>query len=282
MSEEKQKKGRLSNQEMDYIRKNIKVKGSEEISVALGRAEETIIDFAKKEGLTFVGHTPELSTIENKISKELRESPQWEMLKDELQVKELDLFIRQYAKVMAQFSHDGVLPTEETQVFQLIKFEILIHRNLRATKRSHADIKRIETQLSKLFVENQEQQMSDNDKTYAIKMEEQLLSLRGGQQAKSAELIKLSEKHADLLKSLKSSRDQRISKLENSNKNVLSLLKDMQNKEFRDREGKQTTLVNMAAQKERVRLSQPHKFADGTVDRPLLTVEQLQFEEDNE
>lgn len=274
------KRGRLSHEEMNYIRENVKELGAFEVGKKLNRSQNLVEDFAKSEGIIFEDEsTDDIQVIQAALNKELRNSLEWEALKQEFTEQECDYFGHRFGKLMAQFKED-VLATEETQIFQLIKFEILMQRNLKGAKRAAGDIRRMENELTKIFAEYENIDMPDNTRNLVLNIENQLLSARSAQNSKSTEFVKLQEKHSALLKELKATRDQRISKIENSSKDILGLLKAMQDGKFRASEGRQQALVNLAVDKESKRLGEYHQYEDGVVDRPILTCDTVGEQDD--
>lgn len=265
------KRGRMGHDEMKYIRENIKDHGAEAVAKKLNRTTELIAAFAKSEGIAFDEDLKDdISIAQAEINKELRKSPEWEALKQEFTTDEVDYFAYRFSKLIPQFK-DNLLATEETQIFQLLKFEILMQRNMKGAKRASEDIRRMENELAKLYSKYENEDMPDSQRDYAMNIETQLLASRSAQNSKSTEFVKLQEKHSSLLKELKATREQRISKIENSAKDILSLLKDMQNNKFRAAEGRQQALVNLAVEKETRRLGEYHTYEDGGVDRPILS-----------
>lgn len=271
------KRGRLGLPEQKYIKDNIKKLGAEQVAQTLNRNVETVREFAMRKGIVFDDHIPSLDEQQVKIVEEFHDTPEWQALEQEFDSGELDYFSHRYAKLMAQFKED-VLPTEETQVFQLIKFELLMNRSLKAAKKGNIDIKRLEAALTSTYAKYKDDDMPDTEKAYASALENQLLSLRAAQTSKSTEFIKLQEKHSSLMKELKATRDQRISKIESSQTDFLSLLKALQEKEFRESAGKQMELVKRSTAKEIQRLGEYHKYADDGVDRPLLSADTIEDE----
>jgi hypothetical protein len=137
----------------------------------------------------------------------------------------------------------------------------------------------MEKELTKIFQEYEDQDMPDDAKTLVVSMENQLLAARSAQNSKSTEFVKLQEKHSALLKELKATRDQRISRIEDSSKDILGLLKKMQDAKFRAAEGRQQALVNLAVKKEYERLGSYHTYEDGGIDRPILSSETITSED---
>jgi len=268
------KRGRLSHDEMTFIKNNIKELGAEQTAKHINRTVECVCEYAMKKGIAYDNYVPELTIVQNQISEEFKNTPEWEILKQEFIEAELQYFAHRYSKLMSQFKQD-VLPTEETQIFQLIKFEILMNRNLKSSKRQLRDIHRLEKELTSLYTKYADTDMPDNEKSFAQSLENQLISERAGIQARSTEFIKLQEKHSSLMKELKGTRDQRIKNIENSKQDFLSLLKMLQEADFRETEGKQMELVKLAATKEVKKLGEYHTYADGTLDRPILSADTI-------
>jgi len=274
LEKDKNKKGRFSIIEMDYIRANIKEKGAAEVAKELNRTEESIREFAKRECIHFEEFTPGLEDEAKLIAQELKDTPEWEALKEEFNEKELEYFLYKYTKYVRQFK-DDVLATEENQIFQAIKFELLMRRNLRAVKRAQSDVRRMENEITRLIAKYEGKDMPDNTRTLITNIENQILAARGAMGSRTTEYVKLQEKHSALFKELKATRDQRVSKSENSAKDIFQLLKNMADPRFREKEGRQQTLVKLAVEKEKQRLGDYHTYDDGSLDRQILSAETI-------
>jgi hypothetical protein len=171
---------------------------------------------------------------------------------------------------MTQFKED-CLASERTQVFLLLKTEVLINRNLAEKARVAGDIKKLEESLDAAYASfDSVSQMSDDEKAAAAALSEQLSAMRAGQHARTTEFVKLQEKHSDLVKQLKATRDQRLKRIESSKESFIELVKELMEEDNRNREGEQMELMRLAATKEAGRLGEYHEFLDGAVDRPLL------------
>lgn len=268
------KRGVLHNEEKDYIRTNANILSPAQIAAHLNRNEATVKAFIMREMKLQVDDTPEDRIAQMALVHELKNSPEWSILQDELTEKELKYFRHRYGKLMAQFNQDGILPTEETQVFTLIKYEILMNRNMRDRKRSVEEIERLENILEDTYQANPHPKaMTDQEKQFLLNLENQLLAARTANQNKSTEYVKLTEKHSSLLKELKGTRDQRIDKLNSTKEKFIDIIVMLQDEEIRKREGRHLDLVNIAVKKEKDRLSDYHTYIDGSVDQPLLTPE---------
>lgn len=278
--------------ERAFILENYAKLTVEEIAKKLGRTEETVRQFIRmnvpnipsQRDVVSPPPKPPAEVTPVTIRQELRDSRAWQALKDEFTKDELKYFEEAYVKLMSQFKQQGVLASEETQIFLVIKFELLMSRNLKARAKALEDIARLEAMQAdflKGFM-GDVSSMEKGDKETALKFEEQLQYSRSAEQSRTTEYVKLQERHDSLMKSLKSTRDQRIKDLESGKKDFLSVLKMFQDDEIRRREGRQMELVSMAGDAEYKRLGQLHEYADGSVDRPILSADTVDLTEDDE
>jgi hypothetical protein len=270
------KRGRLSNEERQFVLANAGSLTPEQIAAKLSRAVDGIAEYIR---LHYVA--PKVATAAPKeqersdrivIRQELRQTESWKRLKNEFILEELRYFEESYVKLMSQFKGD-VLASEETQIFQVIKFEILMSRNLVARQKALTDIQRLEkTQedfLSKF--EGNAMLMEETDRDYVLGLETQLQSAKAAEQSRTTEYVKLQERHDAIMKNLKATRDQRVKQIESSKVNWLGVIKALQDKEIQDREGRQIEMVRIAADSEYLRLGRPHAYEDGNEDSPILS-----------
>jgi hypothetical protein len=101
-------------------------------------------------------------------------------------------------------------------------------------------------------------------------LETQIQAAKSSEQARSTEFIKLEEKHQGLLKDLKATRDQRITRIESSKETYLAIIKKLQNEEERDLVGGTMETMKLATKKEEKKLTSVHTFDDGSQDLPVL------------
>lgn len=266
------KRGALGAEEKEFIRKNIKIRTILEIANAINRTEDAVRNFVKADSL------PEIVKEAPKIKKRdlgLIDENEWELLKKQFSTEELKFFKERYSKYMEQIGEDA-LPTEKTQIEMLIKYEILQARNLESTNKMQRDIERLEKEVETCYQKfSDKEDMTDADKSYVQNIEQQVLAYRAAITSKSSEIVKLTEKHSSIMKEMKATRDQRLSKIDNAAKDIMSLMKSMQLEDFKEREGYESALINEASKKENERLGQFHQYIDGTVDIPMLTPENV-------
>ena len=120
------KKGRLSNAEARYITQNADSMPAEDIAANLDRDPNSIKTFIKKK------LKKGLSTLEQ-AAYELEERPYWIELEQQFTADELTLFKYHWGRIISQFK-DDVFPTEELQVVDVIKLELLMNRCLKSNK----------------------------------------------------------------------------------------------------------------------------------------------------
>jgi hypothetical protein len=208
------------------------------------------------------------------IRQELVSSEAWKTLKSEFFPDELRFFQEAYLKTMAQLGE--VLSTEETQVFHAVKYEVLMSRNLKQRKGALEDIRRLEDMHREFLgrFEGEPTKMRDRDRAYLLRLEAELTASRTAEKALTTEYTKLQERHADLMKSLKSTRDQRIKQIETDAKDgFLAVIKKLAARDEQERQGRQLELVKLAGQREYERLGQPIEYEDGSVDCPILSAD---------
>lgn len=277
------KRGRLSLQDMDFIRRHMAEMSIDELAKELDRDVASIQKFLVRDSIKPIKAIDTTKPInqnekmqEMVIQYELRNRPEWQQLKEEFSEDELKFFEARYGRLMKQFREREDIPcTEETQVLLLIKFEILMSRNLRDRKRANIDIEQLENLVEKTYSKYKNKEMENETKSLLLNIEQQLASNRAAQQSKTLEYIKLEEKHQGLMKDLKATREQRVKNIESSKHTYIGLIKMLQEREAMDREGRQVELMKMATKKEMDRLAQLHTYNNNTVDQPLLSSETI-------
>lgn len=278
------KRGAISDKEKKFLKDNHATLSPAEIAKALDRTEEIVRHWY----VTILKISPDEDEISEEevadlnIEKEFLRSPEWEGLKQEFTDEELTFFRHRYRKLMGQF-REGVTATEEMQIILLVKYEILKHRNLVETKNSVNDIVRLEDAVKDIYDQYPDvNSMDANTKSFLLNLENQLLASKTARQAKSGEYIKLTEKLNSLMRELKATRDQRISKYDAAGGTLMDVFKQLQVDDVNEKEGRHMELVAMAVDKETKRLGLLHNYTDGTLDQPLLTPENVIADSEDE
>jgi len=173
---------------------------------------------------------------------------------------------------------DDVFHTEEMQIIDTIKLEILMNRILKGQQDNQTQISAYEQ-----MVRDAKQVDRDQwDTELIMQLERQVAVLRASQETLSKDYKDLQTRKATMLKDLKGTREQRIKAIEDSKQTFASLVKQIAvDSEFRNKIGLDMEKMRLAAEAEKERLSQYHTYEDDAVDQPFLTPETLIQEEDD-
>ena len=254
------KTGRLSKEEKRTITRLADSLTVEDIAKKLDRSFDAVDDFVKSE--LKIG----LSKQEY-AAYSLEDRPYWKDLKSQFTDDELELFKYHWSKIISQFK-DDVFPTEEIQVVDVIKLEILMNRCLTGNKSNIEQINLYEHMIQDERSRDKDQQDID----YIINLERQVASLRASQESLNKDYRELQAKKGAMLKEMKGTREQRIKRLEDSKQSFVSWVAAMvQDPDTMKKYGIEMEKMRMAMNKEGERLSALHKYEDGTVDQPFLT-----------
>jgi hypothetical protein len=254
------KKGRISKDEERFISSNIDSLTVHDIAKKLDRDVESVDSFIKrkfKRGLT----------SEEEAAYELEDRPYWAELESQFTMEELELFKYHWSRIIAQFK-DDVFPTEELQVVDVIKLEILMNRCLKSNKDNINEMSVIE----KIIRDERALDKDQRDQDYIMNMERQMAALRASQESLNRDYRELQSKKASMLREMKGTREQRIKRLEDSKQSFTSWVANLiQNPEVMKKYGIEMEKMRLAMIKEQERLSAFHKYEDGQVDQPFLT-----------
>jgi hypothetical protein len=257
------KTGRLSKSEWHFIEKNADRMSPEAIAEALDRDIDPILKHLQKIGKS--GNNQK--NLQIQAEYDIKSRPYWKELKLQFNEEELDLFLYHWKQIIAQFRKD-VMATEELQIVDLIKFEVLMNRALREQQESMQRVRTLQAEADLEKARDSDQQ----DKEMIYNIERQIASFRAAKESLSREFKDLQTKKAGLYKDLKATREQRIQKLENNKQTLSSLVnKILRDPEFYEQEGKELEKMRLAMEQEKERLADYHEYADGTVDQPFLT-----------
>jgi hypothetical protein len=257
------KRGPWSASEKQYIAEQCSKMTAKEISLALQRNHTAVSNYIKQ------NHASSFTETARSAEYDIKNSPIWRDLENQFSKDELNMFLFHWGRIISQF-RDDVYPTEEMQVVDTIKLELLMNRCLSQQQKCVDDIRLLENQL--LFERGQEQKNIQE----IGNLERQIAILRAAQESLNTDYQNMLKKKNDILKEMKATRDARIKHLESNRNNVYALLKQMvENKEMRSRLGLEMEKMRLAANAEYERLSEYHVYADGQADQPFLTPENV-------
>ena len=270
------KTGRISKIEEKFISENIHT-DYKELAVELDRNAESLLEFIKKK--VAKGDLPEPIWMQDQYNEEkaqydLTFRPYWLELQNQFTDEELKLFQYHWSRIISQFK-DDVIPTEELQVVDLIKLELLMNRALKGNKDNIEQI----TALEALVALERQRDPDNQDKDALFNMERQVASLKASQESLNKDYRELQTKKNSMLKEMKATREQRVKRLEDSKQNFTSWMAHLvANPEITKKYGVEMEKMRLAMDKERERLSKFHKYTDDMVDQPFLTPDTVKDE----
>ena len=264
------KKGRYSKKEINFIKDNIGL-GSNRIATELDRDPESVLDFIKRK--VAKGDIEAPTWLENTVSSEeqahfdLQFRPYFIELQQQFTEDELKLFQYHWARIISQF-RDDVIPTEELQVVDLIKLELLMNRALKHNKDNIEQISALEV----LILAERQHDPDQIYKDALFNMERQVASLKASQESLNRDYRDLQTKKNSMLKEMKATREQRVKRIEDSKQNFTGWMAYLvANPEVTTEYGREMEMMRLAMEKEKQRLAQFHQYNDDTVDQPFLT-----------
>lgn len=261
------RKGRLDLNEQSYIKNNIKDMSYENIATVLDRDPKSVLLWIKQNIGVNANDRKEVEAI-----NELKSKAYWYDLESQFNEDELEMFLFHWKKMWSQF-RDDVFHTEEIQIVDTIKLEILMNRSL---KSQNDNIKSI-SNMEKIIIEEKNKNKADIDWDLVLNLERQLAVLRASQEAISRDYKDLQTKKSSMIKDLKGTREQRIKAIEDSKTTFASLIKKIiLDGDFRRQAGMDMEKMRIAMDVERNRLGDAHTYEDGITDQPFLIPETVE------
>jgi hypothetical protein len=262
----KRRFGPWSKDEKEYIAENANSLTVNEIADHISRDPESVSKYIRKTlGLRIItkNRTNTLSS-----GTDIENSLVWQELEKELTNDELKVFLYHWNRIVLQFKED-VFPTEEMQIIDTIKLEILMGRSLKNQRDTmermmalQADIQKARDELGGGFdikIENMERMLAGLKSAYALA---------------DKEFNDLLTRKSSLLKELKGTRDQRLKRIEDSKTTFVGWISELlNNPSLRKDIGIYIEKMRLATLAEKNRLSESIRYSDNIEDIPLLTPE---------
>lgn len=263
------KKGPFTEEERRFIEQNGLELTIDEIAEALRRNPKEVRRFALENGI----RTKEIAEDEF-VLQILRSRHYYRELKEQLTPTELEFFENEWVNFYLQFNED-VTHTEELQILEVIRTEILIHRSMKDRLQVMESIAALE----KMIEEEMAQPKEDRDTNLVATLNAQLGALIGSKTSYISEHEKLLTKKERYLKDLKATREQRKRQADDAKTNFSMWLRELEKIDVREKEGFDMEVQAIAAAKARKELAEYHEYRDGMVDRPLLNADTISEED---
>jgi hypothetical protein len=271
------KEGRPSNHEIEYVRRNFRLKSIEEVARDLNRSEKVIATLFRKVA-------DEEGDLDNDRTRfQLKRRSFYRQLQKQMSDEELEKFEEEWNLILKQFKFD-ILPTEEYQLISSITCTIMIDRSLAERKRWMDDLANIEAELKRLY-EVELALLAPEETQRIITLEQDRTNIRASFQYNTKERLDIEKQREAYMKSLKGTRDQRIDRSTDVTTTWPDLVRATQDKKKQMQMTRDAALLHMAGQIDYKRLGQYHTFQDGMVDQPILNSETFlgaQNEENNQ
>ena len=267
------KTGRLSKDEWAFIEFNSDKMSAAQIAKELDRAIEPVQKHLEK-----LGKGKDLrKNLQTQAEYDLKKRPYWRELQAQFSESELEILLYHWKEIVSQFRKD-ILATEELQIIDVVKLEVLMNRALREQQYSMNKI----AEFDEMIEFEKRKATEDQDREFIFGLERQIATLRAAKESLSREYKDLQTKKSAMYRDLKATREQRIAKLEDNKETFSGLVQKLvRDPDFVEEQNLYMEKMRLAVMKEQERLSDYHEYEDGTVDQPFLTPETI-LDESNE
>lgn len=267
------KSGRISASEEEQILALAEKLPYGEIAIQFGRNAETIRKLIEKK----LGKKLSIGGRNTDPVYDIKKSMIWKELELQFSEQELKTFLFHWERTISQFK-DDVFPTEEMQIVDMIKLDILMNRLMREQRDS---MKIIDALQAEIDAESKLGEDADADRIASLSV--QIANHRTAKESLSKEYTQYHTRKENMLKDLKATRAERVQHIENSKSTVIGWVTRLLNDSALRKElGIKMEKFRLAVDLEKIRLFQTHKYMDGELDSPLLTSETLTYLEDEE
>lgn len=262
------KQGPWTYEEKTFIKNQSGKLTPDEIANKLDRSLRGVRTYLNKEVLMKNYTSSQL--VEKDDFQNITKTHYWEELKSQFDVVELESFKYHWANVIKQF-RDDIFHTEELQIIDMIKLEILSNRLLT----QQTDIKKKIRTYEKIVEDEKMKPKELRDIDMVRNYEVQIASLYVGVESLSKEYRELLKEKNNMFKALKATREQRIKDIENSKESMAGWYRKLlKEPEIRKDMGLYLEKMRIATQVEYERLVDVHTYADGSKDSVLLIPEE--------
>jgi hypothetical protein len=264
------KQGVLGNSDFEYIKKYASLQSVEAIARSLRRRVVTIQKYIEDNDLVSAAMT-ENEKQKTTLLGLLHGKDYWNEVTRQFSKTELTYFENSWVELMNQFRLD-VLFSEELTIKQFITLDILLNRNLAERRQAMVDVEKLKRNIDKEY----EKDDTDRDSEMLGLLESQLNFAKSSIPAYAVEYTKLLEKQKSVSTDLKANREQRIKRIEDSKSSWAGLIKNLEDEEQRETLGEEIELMRIAKDRAKYELGQYHTYMDNNIDRPLLTTDTVQ------
>lgn len=258
---------KLSKEEEQFILNNLDKIPDEEIAKKMGQSIEVVKLVRLR--------SPVLKTYnDNEAIEQLHSKHYWKEIKKILLGGEVEYFEKEWLQLMSQFSNAEIVYTDEMQIKDLIITEIFLGRNLSKRK----DIIRDQGSLTNNIREEENKEEDVRDLNQLAIMRREMAALEASLQSLDKNQQGYEDRKDSLLKALKATREARLKQMEDRGKNFFGLIKYLNERDAREKEGRWMDLMDKATEKSYNDLTQVVQYEDGSLDCPILDPDMVEKE----
>lgn len=236
----------------------------------MGRRPVAVKKYIEEKLGLFLNNT---TKIEEHSEYEITTRPFWPSIQGQFNQDEQKLFLYHWGRTVGQFQND-VLPTEEGQIIDLIKFDLLASRCLQDQQTSATMVTTLQAQVDR----EKSKPTAEQDQELVFQIERQIGILRAARDAQSRDFKDYQDRKLRLYEKMKATRDQRFDSIEKLGDSfpdfVVRLLK---NPAYADQLSIEMEKMRIAAQCEKEKLMDFHQYAVGEIDRIILSAESIKL-----
>lgn len=262
----------MKRDQAEYVRQNWGVLTTGQIAHHLGLKESEIERYVEQHSLN------QPNNESAKILGDLRAEPFYTELARQFQPRERTTFESQWVSIVREWGGD-ILEREKPELREFLSYEILKSRTMSEEKRLLNRQTTMERELNDMERRDRDTLVKE-EKHEIQRLRNELTNVAKAITESRATYKSLCEKADKTRRSLFESRAQRTRALEAAGSDFTSLLKQLDDWQFRQDAAREMELLRKAAEAERDRLTEIYEFADGTLDPPILN-EDTYFEHES-
>jgi len=258
------KRGRMSKEDMQYIRDNAHFKSYIDIADEIDRDPQAIKNFIENKMDLKVNLSPQGGPVDLTATP-LRDKNIWGTLQQQFSDEELSYIEYEWGQITEQFRGD-ILPLEELQVIDAIRMGVLMNRDLIQQRKNQSMIETLEVAVSE-----ERGKEGGPDVPHLANLELQVITVRAAQDILGKDYRDLQDKKNAIMKLIKGTREQRVKRVESSKESFTQWMTQIVNDaDIRQRLSIRMEKMRLSMIDEEVRLSAYHKYETGEIDQPFL------------
>jgi DNA-binding MarR family transcriptional regulator len=255
------KTGPITNEEIQFLKDNMKTMSVSDMAEKLGRNVDTIEKQIKQLDVVSVKGT----------ILDLKKRADFKQIQEQFTEEELELFENHWRGICSQF-RDEIFYTESLQIIAAIKHDILANRILNDQMKIKGEIQRLEEELI------DERKKDPVDKNIVLGIETQMSSYAMAEQVNLKEYRESSSRLMSVLKELKALRSDRIARVDDMKKSFSSFMKGIiEDPNIKRELGGFLSKHYLATLNEEKRLGALHEYGNKEWDRPLLNCDTVNY-----